>query len=113
MFLLPDGKNKNRNKALMSVATQRCGELELVYGRGEFQTKHEKAKMPDGALEAPESDMIVDEDDKGLEWMKKILKNVINVKIENDEGVRLAKQITSHLTNAICEYKFNNKTEPV
>ena len=106
MFLLPDGRTKNRNKALMSVASKRCSELELVYGRGEYEVKNEKAKIPEGALDAEESDVSLVEG-KTIEFLKNVLKELGKLKIETDEEARLAKSICNTLTNSICEFKFS------
>ncbi|CAG2113329.1 unnamed protein product, partial [Medioppia subpectinata] len=46
-YLLPDGRRANRNVALMRMAQGRAQELELVYGRGDFEIRHEKVTIPD------------------------------------------------------------------
>ncbi|CAG2108240.1 unnamed protein product, partial [Medioppia subpectinata] len=104
-YLLPDGRRANRNVALMRMAQGRAQELELVYGRGDFEIRHEKVTIPDETQVDVESDIITVESGQQTEVLKQALKQIKACKLEGDEDIRVAKQIINDLTDAIIEYK--------
>ncbi|XP_054160966.1 uncharacterized protein LOC128959004 [Oppia nitens] len=103
-YLMPDGRRANRNAALIRMAQGRAQELELVYGRGDFEVRHERPTIPDEQLDI-ESDIIVVESGQQTEVLKQALKQIKACKLEGDEDIRVAKQIINDLTDAIIEYK--------
>jgi len=106
-FLMPDGRNKNRNKGLMQIAAKRCSELELVYGRGVYDVSYEKPIIPEGNLDGPENYCMIEQSDQ-TKFLQDVLQKLSKIKIENSEEERIAKSITSVLTNAVCEFKYLN-----
>ena len=89
----------------MRMAQGRAQELELVYGRGDFEIRHEKVTIPDEAQVDVESDIITVESGQQTEVLKQALKQIKACKLEGEEDIRVAKQIINDLTDAIIEYK--------
>jgi hypothetical protein len=88
----------------MKLASIRCQELELVYGRGDFLTKHERPEIDPEELEAKENDLIINEGEM-TESLRKIGKTLATAKLECDEDIALAKSIINILTDSIIEYR--------
>ena len=102
---MPDGRRANRNVALIKMAQGRAQELELVYGRGEWEIRNERPSIPDETQIDVESDIITVESGQQTEVLKHCLKQIKACKLEGDEDIRIAKQIINDLTDAIIEFK--------
>lgn len=102
---MPDGRRANRNVALIKMAQGRAQELELVYGRGEWEVRNERPSIPEEAELDVESDIITVESGQQTEVLKNCLKQIKACKLEGDEDIRIAKQIINDLTDAIIEFK--------
>jgi hypothetical protein len=87
------------------MAQGRAQELELVYGRGEYEVRYERPTIPQDAQLDKESDVINVESGKQTEVLKNALQMIRSCKLELDEDIRVAKQIINDLTDAIIEYK--------
>jgi hypothetical protein len=112
-YLLPDGRHTNRNVALIKMAQGRAQELELVYGRGEYEVRNERPTIPQDAELDKESDIINVESGKQTEVLKNALQMIRSCKLELDEDIRVAKQIINDLTDAIIEYKQSLSDERI
>jgi len=108
-YLLPDGRRANRNVALIRMAQGRAQELELVYGRGDWEVRNERPSIPDEAAIDQESDIITVESGQQTEVLKNCLRQIKACKLEGEEDIRVAKQIINDLTDAIIEYKQSSQ----
>jgi hypothetical protein len=106
MFLCQDKKTINRNPGLMTVATKRANEYELVYGRGEVEVRHERPTLPENMGEE-ESDELVIVDTKQLEYLETTLKEMKTLQIKTSEEMRVANAICSLLTDQICSFRVS------
>ncbi len=107
MYLMPNGITANRNSTLIRLAQARAAELETVYGRGEFEVRHERPTIPKETKFDKESDIIV-ESGKQTQVLKDALQIITMCKLESEEDVRLAKKIINDLTDAILNHKQTN-----
>jgi len=110
-YLMPNGRQANRNFTLIRMAAGRCQELELVYGRGDFEVRHERPTLP------KEEDIDMENDDFEIDQGKQteVLKNALDVirscRLEAEEDVRIAKSIINDLTDSIIEFKQSSSEE--
>ncbi len=95
------------------MAQGRAQELELVYGRGEYEVRNERPTIPQDAELDKESDIINVESGKQTEVLKNALQMIRSCKLELDEDIRVAKQIINDLTDAIIEYKQSLSDERI
>jgi len=102
---MPDGKRTNRNPALMKMAQGRAQELELVYGRGEFEIRYERPTIPEETELDKESDIIHVESGKQTETLKHALQLIKACKLETQQDFQISKQIISNLTEVMSDYK--------
>ncbi len=56
---ITNGITANRNATLIRLAQARAAQLETVYGRGEFEVRHERPTIPKETQFDKESDIIV------------------------------------------------------
>jgi len=108
MFLLPDKKTINRNPGLMTVATKRANEYELVYGRGEVDVRHERPSYPENEMDGEEADELMIVDTKQLEYLEVTLKEMKTLRIQTAEEMRVANAICSLLTDQLCLFRVQN-----
>lgn len=104
MYLNPDQRTANRTINLMKMAALRCNELELVYGRGDYKTVHDKPNFDEIEMDKDDEDIILNEG-QTTEGLKKILEKIKDVKLECDEDINVAKAIINALTDAIIEFR--------
>lgn len=108
MFLLPDKKTINRNPGLMTVATKRANEYELVYGRGEVEVRHERPSYPENQLDGEEADELVIVDTKQQEYLEVTLKEMKTLQLNTAEEMRLAEAMLRLLTDQICDFRVRH-----
>lgn len=104
-YLLPDGKTINRNPSLVHVATRRAAEMELVYGRGETQVRHERPVYPEDALEAEDADQLVLVGGRSMEFLQSVFTQLKTYKIESQEESRLVKATIDLLSDALIDFR--------
>lgn len=101
---MPDGRRANRNPALIKMAQIRCQELELVYGRGDYETKRARPIIPDGVLNV-ESDLINVTEGRQTDVLKYLVKKMKDIQLTTDEECEISKKIILELTEAIMRQK--------
>ncbi|KAI1292785.1 hypothetical protein HDE_06742 [Halotydeus destructor] len=109
-YLMPDGKTINRNHALMMIATKRASEIELVYGRGDVQVRHERPSYPEEYMDAEESFQLVMTSAKSLDNLKRAHEFFKSYKIESQEEFRLLKAIMDLCQDHLIEWRVNQNT---
>jgi len=88
----------------MKMAYTRVKELELVYGRGEFQILKEKPSIPDATKLNEESDKINNEFGNNIDKLIDAFNIIKTTENFEKKDVEISQKIINHLFIAIADY---------
>jgi len=88
------------------MATDRCRDLELVYGRGDYEKREERVMIPNNCEIDSESEFIFAEtESKQTEQLRRVYKMIRACKLCVDEDLMVAKEIINELTEGIIDFR--------